>query len=126
MKKNFKNTLKLFLLLEMGLILATQVWAVQVPDNQLLPDPEKTLGGPVVYIQLAAVKEKETTYLELKKEKEYILGYREVSLQDMNTDHPVLMTWTYNPRNKQAAKTYFNWNTIDSIQLLDPKIKVRR
>jgi hypothetical protein len=108
-----------------GLVMtAAAAWAVQVPDNQLLPDPEKTLGDPVVYIQLVPGKEKETSYLEMKKQKQCILGYRELSLLDLNTDHPILMTWTYNQKTGQVTKALFNWKEIDSIQILDPKIKV--
>lgn len=113
------------LALGMGLALATPAsWAIQVPENQLRPDPEKTLGEPVVYIQLAPGKEKETAYLELKKRKQYLLGYRELSLLDLNTDHPILVTWTYNQKNQQVTKTVFNWKEIDSIQILNPKIKL--
>jgi hypothetical protein len=125
MKTAIENVLKLFSLTGIGLALwAVSAFAVQVPDNQLLPDPEKALGGPVVYIQLTADSEKETAYQELKKEKDYILGYQELSLQDMNTDHPRLETWTYNQKKRQATKTVFNWNMVNSIQLLDPKVKI--
>jgi hypothetical protein len=101
----------------------TAAFAVQVPDNQLLPDPEKNLGNPVVFIQLVPDKDKETAYLELKKEKQYILGYQELSLLDLNTEHPILVTWTYNQKKQQVTKTVFNWSAIDSIQVLDAKIK---
>ena len=108
----------------MGLALTVPAaFAVQVPHSELLPDPENTLGEPVIYIQLMPDKKKETAYLDMKKKKDYVLGYRELSLQDMNTDHPILVTWTYNQEKKLVTKTIFNWKEIDSIQILDPKIK---
>jgi hypothetical protein len=104
--------------------LAGPAGAVQVPGNQLLPDPEKELGDPVVLIQLGPGQEKETAYRELKKHNQYILGYREISLQGLNTEHPILVTWTYNQKEQKTLQTIFNWKAIDSIQLLDAKIKV--
>jgi hypothetical protein len=97
--------------------------AVQIPYYESLPDPEKKLVEPVVYIQLAQEKQNETAYLEIKKQRQYLLGYREIHLSDLNSEHPILMTWTYNLEKKQVTQTYFNLSEIDSIQILNAKIK---
>jgi hypothetical protein len=123
--------MKITLVLLLGLVLgfsatwATNARAMEIPSNtEYLEHPEKVIGKPLAYIQLAPdAKVPEGTPLdELQKENGCLVGYQEIALTDWNTDHPLLVTQVLNLRLKRLVKLYINWNQVSAVQILDPKV----
>jgi hypothetical protein len=98
----------------------------QVNAEQVLANPEDTLGRPVAYVLLSESESSDGQFEDLKKadakQKRSLVAYKGLAMLDRNTEHPILVFQGFNTKLNQAVKVYLNWNRVVGIQIIDPNV----